>query len=286
MSPRLRPPTERDISTAARLVAEHWPEAIDDERIRRDWTSPRVDLARDARIGDDAYVLVEDIGEGRVWIEVHGGAVSDALDWAERRGAETGATRLLSGAWSTNAGVLDELVSRGFALTRQSRRMEIALSSPLDAPAWSGGIEVRTMREGEERTVYDVQQEAFRDTWEPMSESFEEWGHWLLQPPRFAPELWFVAVDADEICGIALCHPHPTVRECGWVAVVGVRRHWRRRGVGRALLLHALHALAARGFERAALGVDSGSPTGAHTLYEAVGMRATQRFDSYEKTVA
>ena len=52
------------------------------------------------------------------------------------------------------------------------------------------------------------------------------------------------------------------------------------------LLLHSLHALRERGFARAGLGVDSTSPTGAHTLYESVGMWATHRFDMYERTVA
>jgi hypothetical protein len=67
----LRSPTRADIPVALALLAEHWPERVDGERIERDWTAPRIDLERDVRIGDEAYVLVEDIGEARAWIEVY-----------------------------------------------------------------------------------------------------------------------------------------------------------------------------------------------------------------------
>lgn len=286
MTKRLWPPTQDDVTTAARLVAVHWPEPVDEERITREWTSPRVDLEQDARIGDDVYVLVQDIDDGRAWIEVHGSDVSEALDWAESRASEMGARRLLAGAWSTDTPVLRELAARGFVLARQSRRMAIELDKPLGAPVWPEGISVRPMRLGEERSVYEVQQDAFRDTWEPLHESFEQWGHWLLQPRRFVPELWFLALDGTRICGIAICHPHPTVADLGWVCVLAVRREWRRRGIGRALLLHAFGAFKEQGLARAALGVDSDSPTGAHTLYEDAGMRTTQRFDIFEKAAA
>lgn len=65
----LRPVTEVDVSAAARLMNEHWPEPVDTADLRNDWTSPRVELASDARIGDEGYVLVEDIGGGRAWID-------------------------------------------------------------------------------------------------------------------------------------------------------------------------------------------------------------------------
>ncbi len=282
----LRPPTEDDAVEAARLMNEHWPEAVDPARVLNDWTSPRVDLEQDARIGDGSYVLVEDIGEGRAWIEAYGRDVGEALRWAESRARQTGRRRAFTGGWSTNVALFEELEQRGYRRVRSSHRMEIPLDSPVPEPAWPEGIEVRTIREGEARAVYDAHEEAFEDVWEPMRRSFEDWAHWYLQPPRFDGELWFLACDGPEICGVAMCHRHPTVPGLGWVDVLAVRREWRRRGIGRALLLHAFRAFARQGLTRAGLGVDSESPTGAHGLYETVGMQAAHRFDVYEKALA
>ena len=58
----------------------------------------------------------------------------------------------------------------------------------------------------------------------------------------------------------------------GFVDWLGVRRPWRRRGLGRALLVHAFRELHARGAERVGLGVDAQNATGATRLYESVGM--------------
>lgn len=282
----LRPPTEEDVSEAVRLMNEHKPEPVDDSDVLSDWTSPRVDLASDARIGDEVYVLVEDIGAGRAWIELHGRSVSEAIGWAESRAREQDARRLYTGAWATNAALTAELRELGYTRARSSFRMEVALDSPPPAPERLAGIDIRTMHDGEERAVYDVHQHAFEDVWEPMRRSFEDWSHWFLQAPRFAPDIWLLACAGPKICGVAICHPHPTVPATGWVDVLAVRREWRRRGIGRTLLLHAFHAFGSRGLTRACLGVDSDSPTGANSLYEDVGMRATQRFDIYEKAIA
>lgn len=282
----LRAPTEDDIPRVVELMNRHWPEPVDEDRVRLDWTSPRVRLEHDARVGEDVFVLVENLEDGRVWIDLHGNPHPAALEWAEARATELGATRLWTGGWSTDTTKFDELERRGYSLLRQSWRMEIDLHDPLPAPIWPDGISVRTVGSDEERAVYDVHQEVFRDAWGSFNESFEEWEHRLVRSRYFDPELRFLAVADEEIAGYAICYPHPTTPDLGWVGILGVRRPWRRRGLGRALLVHAFHAFTDRGLGRAGLGVDAESPTGAHTLYENAGMRATQRFDIYEKTRA
>ncbi len=66
----------------------------------------------------------------------------------------------------------------------------------------------------------------------------------------------------------------------------GVRRAWRRCGLGRALLLHAFGEFASRGLRTAGLDVDAESLTGANRLYEEAGMHVSARFDIYEKALA
>lgn len=281
----LRPPTEQDLDTVVRLVSENWPEPVDPESVRLAWSDPRADLSRDARIGEGAYAMVEDLGSGRAWIAYHGALSHDLLDWAEGRAREIG-ERVLSGAWSQYAALLRELERRGFRLLRHSHRMELDLAVPTGEPSWPEGVAVRAFAPGDERLFHELEQETFADTWEPEEETYEEWAHWMLQPPTFSPELWFVAHSDGEPVGIAICHPRAEQESVAWVRVLGVRGPWRRRGVGRALLLHALSEFRARGFSSAGLGVDADSLTGAHRLYESVGMRVAARFDIYEKALA
>jgi len=62
-----------------------------------------------------------------------------------------------------------------------------------------------------------------------------------------------------------------------------VRRHWRGRGYGRALLLQTFRDFRRRGITRATLGVDASNATGATRLYERAGMRVLNEDVVYEK---
>ena len=56
----------------------------------------------------------------------------------------------------------------------------------------------------------------------------------------------------------------------GYLDWVGVRRPWRRRGLGRALVVEALRMLQARGVTTVGLGVDLQNENEAARLYESV----------------
>jgi ribosomal protein S18 acetylase RimI-like enzyme len=94
----------------------------------------------------------------------------------------------------------------------------------------------------------------------------EEWEKRRLDAPDTDLSLWFVARDGG-----------------GWIGAVGVVEGWRRRGIGRALLLHAFGEFHRRGAPHAGLGVDVDNPTGATRLYEGVGMRVVREDVVYEK---
>ena len=71
----------------------------------------------------------------------------------------------------------------------------------------------------------------------------------------------------------------------GWVGALGVRRAWRGRGLGKALLLQSFGEFHRRGLPRASLGVDADSPTGATRLYEQAGMHVELEQIVFEKAL-
>jgi ribosomal protein S18 acetylase RimI-like enzyme len=285
MSAALRAPTEEDVPAVVRLMSDNWPEPTDAEAVKRAWTAPGVQVERDARVEEHCYASIETIAEGKVWVDLRGRPSPAMLDWAEHRARES-ATQVFAGGWSSNDDLLRELERRGFRFVRHSLWMYVDLTEPTASPVWPEGIEAQTFRPGDERAFHRIQQETFEDSWEPATVSFEAWRHAYVGTPRFVPELWFLALAEGEPAGFAICHPHPGNAQLGWVGELGVRRPWRRRGLGRALLLHAFSAFRGRGLPRAGLSVDSQSPTGAHRLYEQAGMREHARYDIYEKATS
>jgi ribosomal protein S18 acetylase RimI-like enzyme len=102
----------------------------------------------------------------------------------------------------------------------------------------------------------------------------------------YDPSLWFLAVNGDNIAGIALCLSEARGRpELGWVSVLGVRPAWRGQGLGLALLKHAFAEFHRRGKRTVGLAVDSESLTGATRLYERAGMHVARDGRSYERVL-
>ncbi len=81
----------------------------------------------------------------------------------------------------------------GYALVRHSFRMAIPIDDRLVSPVWHEGIEVATLRPGDELAVYEAHQEAFAEHWEYTREPLEEWRRWFVESLRFDPSFWFVA---------------------------------------------------------------------------------------------
>ena len=141
--------------------------------------------------------------------------------------------------------------------------------------------------EADLEAVFRAEDEAFRDHWgyveQPFKKKFPEWKHLTLSKPNFDPGLWFLAMDGAEIAGLARCVASTTQDpDMGWVQVLGVRRPWRRQGIGLALLRHSFLTFHQIGKARGGLGVDASNLTGATRLYENAGMFITRANTSFE----
>jgi len=171
--------------------------------------------------------------------------------------------------------------SEGYSPIRYFWRMEIKLEAAPPSPVWADGIELRPfIREEHARAVWQADNEAFRDHWGSHDVTFEYWEHAKFGRPGFDPTLWMVAWDGDQIAGFSQNRYRMGI---GWIGTLGVRRPWRKKGLGLALLLHSFGEFHKRGMTTVGLGVDASNPTGATRLYQRAGMYVASEFVTYEK---
>ena len=167
------------------------------------------------------------------------------------------------------------LEGAGCAPVRGVYVMETELDEAPPPPHWPENVSVHTFVPGwDERATYEAAEDAFRGLWGRPRNTFEGFLR-ETEKESFDPSLWSLARDGDEIAGVVLCK---VLEEGGWVTVVGVRRPWRKRGLGLALLRHAFAEYHRRRVCKVGLSVDAESLTGAPRLYGRAGMRVR---DSY-----
>jgi mycothiol synthase len=183
---------------------------------------------------------------------------------------------------------IDLFEGLGMQFVRVGRRMLRALEEPLPEPAWPEGIRVRPLHYPDDlEAAYHTQNEAFREHWgfveRPFEEGFADWRNITFEAEGLKPDLWFLAVDGEVIAGFINSQEHFDLDAgMGWIPTLCVRKEYRRRGLGQALLLHAFRNLQALGVKQVGLTVDSKNRTGATRLYERVGMHIDYEFLHYE----
>jgi mycothiol synthase len=155
-------------------------------------------------------------------------------------------------------------------------------------PPLPDGIEIRPVSGRTQlRRLFDADIEAFRDHWGGFDASDEAFEGWLADPD-YDPALFVVAWDGDEIAGavtnvILVAENEAFGRHRGLLDSVFVRRPWRGRGLGAALVGLSLLLLRDRGMDSATLGVDADNPTGALRLYENAGFEVDVRATEFRK---
>jgi mycothiol synthase len=255
-----------------------------------------VAVAADGAVAAVAWIWSETAGEVTADHYVHPehrgrGLGETMLDVIEARGAELpsrtsegAARRLVVWCEDSDAERRASLDRRGFTAVRQYFEMEIDLADDLAAPTWPREMEARGYRPGiDDHAVHEADLEAFAEhhLFEPRD--YDEWRIFHADAPDADVTLWWLAWEGDELAGFVI----PFAGDRG--AVIGdlaVRRPWRGRGIGRALLLAAFATLRERGQNVARLTVDAQNVTDAVRVYEAAGMHVSRRFDVMERPLA
>ncbi len=177
------------------------------------------------------------------------------------------------------------MTSCGYREVRRFWLMRIDFDGEPAAPRAVPGIEVRTLRpDVDARAVFEADREAFADHWGAGEPTYEDFRHYVMAGPMFDPALCHVAWSGDEVAGyMTAIEESEEDASRGYAQMLGVRRAYRRRGIGEALVRQTFRALYARGKAGCDLHVDAESETGATRIYERVGMTAHPRFATWEK---
>lgn len=157
----------------------------------------------------------------------------------------------------------------------------------IEEPVLPERIELRPVGDDQLWQLWQADMEAFRDHWGGFDGSDERFQQWM-RDPKFDPSLFVVGWDGDEIAGGVVNEINNTEnaafnRRRGWLRSVFVRRPWRRRGLGKAIVLRSLQVFRERGMTSAGLGVDADNPTGAMGLYTGTGFETEVRSTAYRK---
>ena len=272
--------------------------------LENDWAMEGFDPGSDAWVAEGAggmlvgYAYVGDqsrTGELEADLWVHpahqdpelGGRF---LGLAERRGARLAVERGYADpsldvfCISANTAKRGLLRRHGYELRRTVYRMTVDLAGGACELPVPEGLEIRPFRlEADERVMYETMNEAFADHFRQSEEPFDAWRARLLGHADFDPGLWCLAWDGDEAAGALIAYDHG---DLGWIKGLGVRRPWRRRGLGGALLAHAFAEFVRRGQLRVDLGVDAEGQTAPQRVYERAGMLASSAYELYAKRLA
>jgi len=239
------------------LVGVGWSEARDDE------LGMFVGIVAQGAKGRGLGVALADLGESRV--------------------RAAGVARVQTWTLAPDAAAAELFRRRGYREVRRFYGMAIELAGPPPAPVLPEGLTLDVFHSADGLAFHAALGEAFEDHWEHHPIPYEQWWEEKQRAPGFDPTLWFVVRDGNEIA--ATVRNDPDREGGGYVGALGVRRRWRGRGLGRALLLQTFGEFHRRGVNRVTLGVDAESPTGATRLYESVGMTVESETVVFEKAL-
>mgnify|MGYP001191871172 CR=1 FL=1 len=222
------------------------------------------------------------------------GLGSELLDWAEQAAVPLHEERfgghplsLASWVFSQNAGAMARHEERGYRAVRWFRTMTRDLSAPIPEAVIPAGVQVSGYTPDQAAAALLVRNESFRDHWGSTEVTEQNWAHSLAQD-AFRPRFSFLAYEGTDPLGLLTSYESDAYhakkgRRDLYIGIVGTRAAGRKRGIATALLVTAMSAAHAQGYDSTSLTVDADSLTGALGLYEHVGFTADTTWITYQK---
>ena len=246
----------------------------------------------DARLRHEYRVFLD----GRVFPDYRSrGLGSFILRWMEAR-----VRQMLSELGLDRPGVLridfydrsDDAIAlfgqHGFRFAFAEDEMRRELSHPLPDIPLPEDKTVVTWSPQRAALFFSVYQDAFRERPGFPNWSEDTWRENFTGGATFRPDLSLLAMENAEAVGFALSHVEMEDDQKsggeGWIAQMGVRPAWRKRGLGGALLCEVMQRFRAGGLKWAALEVNTTNPR-ALSLYQRLGFERLKRRTSFQKAV-
>jgi mycothiol synthase len=308
---------EADLAKIANLqnaceAVDHLDMSASADELRTEFGDPRLDTTRDLRLWEDDEGQL--IGFGQLWAlvgaehlnsrlmlwvlpEARGqGLETQIIGWGTERLREVAhehgmPARLHIQVREVQAERLAFLRADGFTIDRYSYVMERSLDLPIPAPRLPEGFMIREMAGAHEAEPWvEMFNLSFID--HPGSSPWKvEQVHHYLSEPDYRQALNLVAIAPDgTFAGFcwSMIYAERNLRSGrseGEIDILGTRRGFRKIGLGRALLLEALHRIKAAGMSAANLGVIANNPTGALQLYESADFQRVHTWLLHGKDV-
>ncbi len=179
--------------------------------------------------------------------------------------------------------VLSEL---GFKLVHRFLQLGLDISKV----RWQGidqdGLPYRHFQRGDEEKLTQIQNRSFAGTWGYNPNTVEEISY-LVNLTNFSPEDIVLDWDGDKVigyCWIRTTYKAATGERKEQIRMLGVDPDYRRKGVGKRVLLAGLSYIKSKGLQVAELTVDSENKV-ACALYRSVGFEVQTSSLWYEKRI-
>ena len=204
-----------------------------------------------------------------------------ALDLARKHDPEY---RLWLGVQSNDLAYKSLLESREFTILRKYWTLEMRIPVENQSTSDSLGVirELDLDKEDDLRTFHEVHQDAFSQHFGFMPRQFNEWSELVLRHKvEINLQAWLISVNGVP-AGFVDFNDEQLHNDSGYVSGLGVRQVFQGKGLGEALLRHAIQINSALGRSKLCLSVDAGNESGALRLYEKVGMKPISEWHQYE----
>lgn len=191
-----------------------------------------------------------------------------------------GTQKLMNQISFTNTAARKLVEDRGYQFSRLYERMKIELEEQPNQHQLLEGMTLQSFQpDHDEETLFTLYDETFRDAWGYTKKDFATWIS-QKKGDEYDPSLWFIVWQDSKPVGFLMSR----MQEDGlFIDLLGVKRVYRKHGIGKALLLHTFGIAYQRNQKTILLYVDSDSLTNANRLYQKVGMRPHSQTAVYMK---
>lgn len=194
--------------------------------------------------------------------------------------SKDGEQKLMNQIPFRNSSARNLVENKGYQFSRLYERMKIELTEQPNTPQFPEEITLRTFQpDHDEETLFSIYDETFQDSWGYTKKDFSTWIS-QKKGEEYDPSLWFIVWKDSKPVGFLMSR----MQDDGlFIDLLGVKREYRKHGIGKTLLLHTFGVAFQRNQKTIVLYVDTDSLTNANRLYQQVGMRPYSQTAVYMK---